>query len=163
MKRFNKSWNHEEIDSRNIFAKFIDFVLEYTSQLTCLTFSVSLISWYILYRLESGDRNYPLAVSYIFGWMFSISFTQGFEAIFAFSIMFKYIIVRDIIRFLFLYVFVLLGFSMALHTLFLMAPELLKTFTSQWDTIFTVFNMMIGMSSLFEGDELVKEYEKVLC
>ncbi|CAD5113657.1 DgyrCDS2818 [Dimorphilus gyrociliatus] len=160
-KKFRKSWKSDREDTRNIFTRLLDFVIDYMSQITCLIFSASLIAWYILYRVSSGDRNYPLAVAYVFGWMFSISFTQGFEAIFAFSIMFKYIIIRDIIRFLFLYIFVLLAFSLALHSLFLMAPGLLSTFTSQWDTIFTVFNMMIGMSSLFEGDELVKEYEKV--
>ena len=41
-----------------------------------------------------------------------------------FSVMLKYIVLRDITRFLIMYVFVLLGFGFAFHALFQLSPTI---------------------------------------
>jgi len=74
-----------------------------------------------------------------------------------FSIMLKYIVLRDITRFLIMYVFVLLGFGFAFHALFQLSPTITGSITgsvrSPYNTLFTTFNMMLGMGDLpFDTD-----------
>jgi len=63
----------------------------------------------------------------------------------AFSIMLKYIVLRDITRFLIMYAFVLLGFGFAFHALFQLSPTIADPLGSPFNTLFTAFNMMLGM------------------
>ena len=64
--------------------------------------------------------------------------------------MLKKIVIRDITRFLFIYLFILLGFSFAFHAMFSVATELTEQYSSIWYVLFAVFNMMIGMGEIFD-------------
>jgi len=122
-------------------------VFGYLAQLSALAFGASAIVWYALYRCGTTARVYVevVAVVFVVGWMFTLQFTKGFQTMHAFSIMLKYIVLRDITRFLIMYVFVLLGFGFAFHALFQLSPAIAGSVGSPFNTLFTAFNVMLGM------------------
>ena len=122
------------------------------SHVMSLIFSAFVITWFFLYQASNFNQAYVLAVALIVGWVFTVAFTKGFETVHAFSIMLKYIILRDITRFMFIYMFVLLAFSFGLHALFQIAPEATQEYDSAFDTIFLTFNLMIGMGEIFSQE-----------
>ena len=123
-----------------------------------LLFSICTIIWFVLYIDNDFEQVYLLAFCLICGWIFTIAFTKGFKRVHAFSIMLKYIIINDILRFLFLYSFILLGFGFAMHALFQIAPNIAASYPTGLHTLFTTFNMMIGMDEIFDEDT-DQEYE----
>ena len=129
-----------------------DFFMGSLSHIASLTFSTLIILWFVLHMVSSHDVVYVLSGALIIGWMFTISFTKGFQTVHSFSIMLKYIILRDIVRFLFIYLLVLLGFTFGLHALFQMVPSLSESHQSTFDTLFLTFNLMIGMGEIFHDE-----------
>lgn len=133
-----------------IFYACVSFLSYYMSNLTQVAFATLVIIWYVLYLLHLTQMAHVMAAAIIFGWLFTIVFTPGFEAVHSYSIMIKSIFLKDISRFLFLYIFVLLAFSFALQTLMYLAPEDVQgEYPTSLDIIFAVFNMMIGMYDPF--------------
>ena len=132
--------------------KFFNFFLGYLSHITSISFSILVITWFILYEISHDRQPYVLCPALIIGWMFTISFTKGFQTVHAFSIMLKYIILRDITRFMFIYLFVLLAFSFGLHALFQIVPDVADAYASPFDTIFLTFNLMVGMGEIFDEE-----------
>ena len=59
-------------------------------------------------------------------------------------------IVSDVRRFLIVYVCVLLAFAFALHSLFQISNTIAEAYPTMADTIFLVFNIMVGMGELFD-------------
>ena len=132
--------------------KLFSLLFSYLSHVISLIFTFLVITWFCLYQLSNFNQVYVLAVALIVGWIFTIAFTKGFETVHAFSIMLKYIILRDITRFMFIYLFVLLAFAFGLHILFQIAPSISEQYDSAFDTIFLTFNLMIGMDEIFDDD-----------
>jgi len=131
----------------NLPFRLLSALFGYLAQLSALAFSVTAVVWYALYRCGTTAGLYVEVVSVVFviGWMFTLQFTKGFQTMHAFSIMLKYIVLRDITRFLVMYVFVLLGFGFAFHALFQLSPTIADPLGSPFNTLFTAFNMMLGM------------------
>jgi len=75
------------------------------------------------------------ALSEVYSASSVLQFTKGFETMHAFSIMLKYIVLRDITRFLVMYVFVLLGFGFAFHALFQLSPTISNAVGSPFNTL----------------------------
>lgn len=61
-------------------------------------------------------------------------------------------IIRDSLRFLIVYLFVILGFGFAFHVLFQVSDDIVSDYPTPADTLFLTFNMMIGMGELFDGN-----------
>lgn len=131
-------------------------------QLCGFTYSTSTIIWYAMNRWCFPGQDYVLAISYIFGWVYSINFTRGFKHIHHFSIILQHILFRDMLRFGFIYLFILLAFSFAYAALVQAIPTLKL---GGADSIFLVFNWMIGMTD-FETDadefKLVDKWEPMV-
>jgi hypothetical protein len=129
--------------------KLLDAIFSFLPQLSALAFAAMTITWYVLYRCGTTSQAYVQVSSVVFiiGWLFTLNFTKGFETMHAFSVMLKYIIIRDITRFLFMYVFVLVGFGLAFYALFQISPPLAHESGSVWYTFFTMFNLMVGLGS----------------
>jgi hypothetical protein len=129
--------------------KVLSAVFNYLAQLSALAFGAMTITWYVLYRCGTTSQAYVQVSSVVFiiGWLFTLNFTKGFETMHAFSVMLKYIIIRDISRFLFMYVFILVGFGLAFYALFQISPPLAHESGSVWYTFFTMFNLMVGLGS----------------
>ncbi len=134
----------------NIPGTIINWIFGYLSHLAAATFTACMMAWVVLYMQEDVRQVYPISLAVIIGWMFTIVFTKGFESVHAFSIMLSYIIVRDITRFLFIYVFVLVGFAVGLHYCFLMVPSIAANTPTVWHSLFLTFNLMLGMDEIFD-------------
>ena len=129
--------------------RLLSVLLDYLAQLSALAFGGMAVVWYALLRrrCQTPPHVYVEVVSVVFavGWLFTLQFTKGFQTMHAFSIMLRYIVVRDITRFLVMYVFVLLGFGFAFHSLFQLSPTIADQTGSPFNTLFGVFNLMLGM------------------
>jgi len=68
---------------------------------------------------------------------------EGFQTMHAFSIMLKYIVLRDITRFLIMYVFVLLGFGFAFHSLFQLSPSIAGPLGTPFNTLHRSFHFFL--------------------
>ena len=128
-------------------------ILNNTGHIASISFSLLVVSWYVLYMVESKRQTYLLGTALVVGWLFTMVFTEGFEAVHSFSIILKNIIVKDMTRFLFLYFLVMVGFSYGLKALMYLVPSIADNYPTTWDIFFLVFNMMIGMDDhFFDGD-----------
>ncbi|ELU08126.1 hypothetical protein CAPTEDRAFT_125088, partial [Capitella teleta] len=124
------------------------------SHISGILFSTTVFIWFGFFELAAHSQAYILSVALLLGWMFTISFAKGFETVHSFSIILKHIFIRDITRFLFIYLFVMLGFALAFHVLFQLVPLLADRYHSPWDTFFMTLNVMLGLEdSLFEDFE----------
>ncbi|CAL1526616.1 unnamed protein product [Lymnaea stagnalis] len=94
--------------------------------------------------------DYFLAIALCIGWMFTISLTRGFKVINYFWRLIQIMIIRDVLKFLFIYLFVLLAFTFAFHALFQVSATLSDLYPNPVYTVFLMFNMLIGMEYVFE-------------
>ena len=136
---------------------FLSMIHDNIGHITSIMFSLLTITWFILYVLASTRQAYVLGIVLVVGWLFTMVFTEGFEAVHSFSIILKNIIVKDMTRFLFLYFFVMLGFSFCIQVLLYLAPAIAENYPTTWHIFFLVFGMMIGMDDhFFDAD-----YERI--
>ena len=135
------------VDVFKLLFRLLSAFVNYLAPLTALVFGVMTIVWYVVYRCGTTAHVYVevLAVVLVVGWIFTLQFTKGFREMHAFSVMFNYIVLRDITRFLIMYTFVLLGFGLAFHALFQLSPTIAGPMGSPFNTLFTAFNVMLGM------------------
>jgi len=134
-------------DVFKLLFRLLSAFVNYLAPLTALAFGVTTIVWYVVYRCGTTAHVYVevLAVVLVVGWMFTLQFTKGFRKMHAFSVMLNYIVLHDITRFLIMYTFVLLGFGLAFHALFQLSPTITGPLGSPFNTLFTTFNVMLGM------------------
>lgn len=148
------SWT--KFDPLSLPYTLIAALLNNLGHLTTFAFGGLVIAWYALFLCISDMSTYVKVVSMVFvlGWLFTISFTKGFEDMHVYSIMLKYIVLRDITRYLVMYVFVLLGCGFAFYVLFQVIPDGDNSYTyhSIWNTLFNVFNLMLGLGQLFDDN-----------
>ena len=134
------------------FDRLLNWIISNLSHITSLLFSSLVITWFVLYLTSTPTKQaYVLAVALIIGWIHTIAFTEGFESVHAFTIMLKNIIVRDMTRFLFLYLLVMFGFALAFKCFFSLPDSTLSdSYPDAWSIYFVTFNMMIGMGDIFD-------------
>ena len=101
---------------------FVKVVFNYISHLIALTFSLLMITWYLTFACATTRQKYIEVLSMVFltGWLFTISLTKGIKELHTYTIMLKYIIFKNITRFLLIYIFVLVGCGLSFHSLFLL-------------------------------------------
>ena len=131
---------------------FISVLQAYILPLIYFSFSVLVFSWIILLRLEYEYQDYVLAVAVCLGWLLAINFTRGIKVVHYFYKMLLSIIFRDVIRFLIVYMFVLLAISLAIHVLFQISNTVTDVYQTTGDTTFVIFNVMTGMGDLFTDE-----------
>ena len=130
-------------DFTNPISRFLPFIFY-------MGFSGLVIAWLVLISIQELYQDYILALCLCIGWTYSITFTRGFKAINYFWRMILNMIVSDVRRFLIVYVCVLLAFAFALHSLFQISNTIAEAYPTMADTIFLVFNIMVGMGELFD-------------
>uniref|UniRef100_A0A8W8NFI1 Ion transport domain-containing protein n=1 Tax=Magallana gigas TaxID=29159 RepID=A0A8W8NFI1_MAGGI len=131
---------------------FTNLVLQFLPFLFHLSFSGLVIAWLVLITIQERYQDYVLAICLCFGWTYTITFTRGFKAINCFWRMILNMIVSDIRRFFVVYICVLLAFAFTLHALFQISYSIAETYPTMADTIFLVFNIMMGMGELFDDN-----------
>ena len=144
--------------SSNIFLDFLYHLLNITvtnlGNVLTLSFSIVTIIWYAMLYSNVYFHRYLIIVSlvFLFGWSHLINYTKAIESLHVFLIMFKYIILRDITRFIGLYLIVLLACGMAFNTLFQIQPDVVTGFSSLANTFYLSINAMLGLDPLFSED-----------
>ncbi len=138
----------ENVCSR-AFKYIFRFVVRYLAHITAILFSVLIIVWFILYLDSDTSQAHVLSVGMVLGWLYTIVFTQGFRNFHSFTIMLKNIIIRDITRFLFMYLLVLFAFSFAFQCIFALVKVVDNEYSNPASIFFLTFNMMIGMGDIF--------------
>jgi len=125
----------------------------YLSYVTSILFGASIITWFVLFMCSTNQRAYVEIVSsvLIFGWFFTMSLTNGFKDLHMFTIMLKSIIIRDIGRFLLIYVFILMGCGLAFHALFQVSRTMSIEYSTVWLTLYNTINLMMGLGSLWDN------------
>ncbi|XP_071101888.1 transient receptor potential cation channel subfamily V member 4-like [Haliotis cracherodii] len=107
---------------------------------------------YQFYALELYSMHNTLSITLLIGWLTTLSFTQGLKPIRFFWRMILQMIMIDVYKILFVYAFVLLSFSFALHVLFQISAPIIETYPTPFHTMFLVFRLMFGMSELFDNN-----------
>ena len=135
---------------------FVAYVIKsylhaYMHQLVSVVYAALIIAWIVLFSVRYSYQDYLLAAALCLGWLLSIVFTRGFKRIHYFYRMIISMILGDVGRFIFVYLFVLLAFGFAFHVLFQISSAVVADYESWIDTLFLSFNMMIGMGELFDG------------
>lgn len=140
--------SHDEETKPGAVRKFFS---KHLVMIVCTLYACLVISWVAVFGSNYVIQNYILSVSLLLGWLLTIPLTRGFQGIHYFFRMLQIMIVRDVFRFLLIYFFVLLAFSLCLHVIFQSSLALSQQYNSPLTTLFVVFNVMIGMADLF-GD-----------
>ncbi|RUS84140.1 hypothetical protein EGW08_008114 [Elysia chlorotica] len=118
-----------------------------------LLFAVLVIAWTVAYAEDYKYKDYFLAVALCLGWLYSIIYLRGFKFMNYFWRLIKIMVMRDVVKFLFVFLFVLLGFGFAFHVFFQASTSVVKLYPTPADTLFLMFNMLIGQDYVFEtGD-----------
>ena len=132
------------------FSNVLSVLSTYMLFLTGVIYAALVIAWIVLFSVRYHFQDYVLAAALCIGWLFSISFTRGFKIIHYFYRMLLSMILRDVVRFMIVYLFVLLAFGFAFHVLFQISSAVVQDYETPGDTLFLSFNMMIGMGELFD-------------
>lgn len=130
------------------------------SYLITICFCGSIIGWFITYLIQSEAQDYILSIGLLIGWLFTITFLKGFETVNQFTLMLRSMLIRDMVRFFTVYFFILLAFSFAFQAMIQIAPQTSQDLSSPVSTMFTVFNMMLGMGDILT-DTLEDDYAAV--
>jgi len=132
-------------------ARVVSIVSSYMFLFVCMIFSGLVFAWIGLFTVRYTYNDYVFAAAICLGWLLTISFTRGIRAIHYFYRMLLSMILRDVVKFLIVYLFVILAFGFAFHALFQVSAETVQKYISPGETLFLTFNMMIGMGELFDG------------
>ncbi|XP_071103863.1 transient receptor potential cation channel subfamily V member 1-like [Haliotis cracherodii] len=115
------------------------------------------VSEYGLYGPEG--LNDLMSVTLFYGWLVTFAFAKGIQEIhFFLSIIFKDILF-DVLKTLLVYVVILVAFTLALHSQFLVSGDIVKLYQTPINTMFLLFNVMMGMTEMWDGD-LENQLEK---
>ena len=139
------------LSRRTGIARYINIISGYVFLLFLLFFAGLVVAWIILFSVEYSFNDYVLAAAICIGWLLTISFTRGIQAIHYFYRMLMSMILRDVVRFIIVYLFVIMAFGFAFHVLFQVSESVATDYPTPGDTLFLTFNMMIGMGELFDG------------
>ncbi|XP_067686489.1 transient receptor potential cation channel subfamily A member 1-like [Haliotis asinina] len=129
---------------------FVSLIIRYSSIVLSVVYSCLVFVWMGLYMGGYTYQDYILAPALLMGWFMSITYTRGFRPIHYFWRMIQNMIIRDVMKFIFIYLFVLLGFSFALHVLFQASSQVIASYPNPLHTMFLTFNLMLGMADLFD-------------
>lgn len=168
---FSRIWHYKNWKPRrpshgqqyNFWSMLVDLVTALVfnlGDLISLMFGVFAIAWYVSFAAYVSYNIYLIIVSlvFLFGWIYLINFTKAIEGLHVFTIMLKYIILRNITRFIGIYVIFLLGCSMAFNALFQIHPDIVNYSPSLGNTLFSMINTMLGLGTIFSY-EFDKDYE----
>ncbi|XP_041371993.1 transient receptor potential cation channel subfamily V member 1-like isoform X1 [Gigantopelta aegis] len=140
----------EILQHKSALAKFFQWKT-FRSSLRFLFSSIYaniLLLWMLVYMFVSCPHEYILTPALVLGWLLTITFTRGIKGIHCFWRTFRDLIFQDVCQFFIIYFIVLLAFSIGVHNLFQVEPDIAKQYPSLLDTMYLFFNLMVGMREL---------------
>ncbi|KAL3837009.1 hypothetical protein ACJMK2_022402, partial [Sinanodonta woodiana] len=142
--------------------KALSMFVHYTLLIVSLLFAGLVAAWIGLFSVRYAFQDYFLAAAICIGWLMCIAFTRGVKMIHYFYRLLLTIIIRDVSRFIIVYLFVMFAFGFALHLLFQVSDTIAQKYDTPGDTLFLSFNMLLGMDALYGQDlDLDTEFGKI--
>ena len=125
------------------------------SQLSTFAFVILTISWVAKFYtiMNTNTYNTYVAVSsavLLYGWMHTIEFMKGFHSTYTFYFTLKLVFVKDLLKILFIYVIILVGFSLSVHIFTITEPSWQETNATFLHTVYDLFGTMVGQGKLIE-------------
>ena len=122
------------------------------SHLATIGFCSLVLTWFVVYAELNGDsfQSYVslVAVVLVYGWIQTMEFVKGWPTIHAFCFMVKLIVIKDILRIVFIYVFVLVGFALAFHVYLVSGVDTAESGDANvLNSLYQTFALMTGMGS----------------
>ena len=127
--------------------------------LTPLLFCLVTISALALTKYNSAFFNDTASLSVIIGWLLTFYWASAFEPVYRFLSVLKRIVLKDIMSFLFFYIFVLLAYSYGIFIIMSGVPNLLKDFPTLQEVMFELLLVGCGVESRMSSDTIGKEFE----
>ena len=122
------------------------------NHLVLLVYILLSVSWLAMIVLQNRKQDYVLATTLCFGWMGALNFTTGFKGIHYFYNMIFNILIKDISKFLVVFVFVILAFGCSFHVVIQASDSLTEKYHTTWDTLFMSFNLMFWSAEVFDEE-----------
>ena len=112
-----------------------------------IMFILSLIIWIIVHFAKPIHEDAVLPLCLFFGWIYVIIFTCGSEAFGIFPVMLQRMIFLDLLRFLVIFLLIILSMSTAMYCAFRPTPQV-DDYSTFWNTAFSLFKMTIGLQEV---------------
>ena len=104
---------------------------------------------------------YFTTVSIVVGWLLTFYWAGAFEPVYRFLKASRSIILKDVISFLFFYIFVLLAFSNAIYAIMTWVPSLMEQYDDVDDVIYELLLVGCGASSRMSSEDIANEYDRL--
>ena len=127
--------------------------------LTPLLFCFVTVTALALTDNNSAFFNDTTSLSVIIGWLLTFYWASAFEPVYRFLSALKLIVLKDIMSFLFFYIFVLLAYSYGLFIVMSGIPNLLQEFPTLQEVMFELLLVGCGVDSRMSTDGIGEEFE----
>ena len=104
---------------------------------------------------------YFTTVSIVVGWLLTFYWAGAFEPVYRFLRALRFIILKDIISFLFFYIFVLLAFSNAIYAIMTWVPSLMEQYDDVNDVMYELLLVGCGASSRMSSEDVANEFDRL--
>ena len=104
---------------------------------------------------------YFTTISMVLGWLLTFYWAGAFEPVYRFLKALRSIILKDIISFLFFYIFVLLAFSNAIYAIMTWVPSLMEEYSDVNDVMYELLLVGCGASSRMSSEDVAAEYDRL--
>lgn len=131
------------------------FVFDNLSHISSISFFCSSIAWFVMGIYTDNPHAYleSLSVVLIFGWLHTINYVKGFKDWNYLASILKEILIKDITRFTYIYIFVLISFGYAIHALIQADYHLNPDSRHPSSTIYLTFYRMLSPGNILDVSE----------
>ena len=153
-----------KIDVKDIFnwpSVFLSALVELIPLVVPLLFCISTFGALQLTSYNSIFFNHVTSYSVILGWLLTFYWASAFEPVYRFISALQMIILKDVMSFLFFYIFVLLAYSHGLFIVMSSVPSLSQDYQSLNTVMFELLLVGCGADSRMSSDDIAGEFEKV--
>ena len=135
------------------------FVLLTTLTMPLIFFFTTLIGLELL-NSNHDAYAYFTTVSIVVGWLLTFYWAGAFEPVYRFLRALRFIILKDVISFLFFYIFVLLAFSNAIYAIMTWVPSLMEQYDDVNDVMYELLLVGCGASSRMSSED-ANEFDRL--
>ena len=131
------------------------FVFDNLSHISSISFCCSSVAWFVMAIYTDNPHAYleSLSIVLIFGWLHTINYVKGFKDWNYLASILKEILIKDITRFIYIYIFVLISFGYAIHALIQADYHLNPDSRHPSSTIYLTFYRMLSPGNILDVSE----------
>ena len=98
-------------------------------------------------------------ISLVLGWILSFYWASAFEPVYKFLSALKIIILKDVLSFLFFYIFILLAYANAMYVTISTVPTLVGNYTTLNEVMFELLLLGVGADSRMSAEDIGGQFE----